>query len=134
MAFSHEIRIRFIDTDMSGRIHYSSLLRYFESCEIEFFRSLGLHAEDSIRAGIGLPRVHVECDYLGAIHYDDLLRVEVSVGKVGHSAFRLEFDVRKEQTLVARGNFVIVSMDKLTGRPVELPERLAGPLRQQLRS
>jgi acyl-CoA thioesterase FadM len=75
----------------------------------------------------------VECDYLGAIHYDDLLRVEVSVSKVGHSAFRLQFDVKKEQTLVARGNFVIVSMDRASGRPVQLPERLAGPLRGQLK-
>lgn len=132
IPFHYDIRIRFIDVDMTGRIHYTSLLRYFEVAEIEFFRSLNLRIEDSLKSGIGLPRVHVECDYLGAIHYDDLLQFEVTVGKVGHSAFRLEFDVKKEEKLVARGNFVIVAMDRTRGRPVELPSELAEPLRRQL--
>jgi len=130
--FRHDIRIRFIDVDMTGRIHYTSLLRYFEAAEIEFLRSLNLKIEESLQAGVGLPRVHVECDYLGAIHYDDLLQFEVTVGKVGHSAFRLEFNVMKEQKTVARGNFVIVAMDRASGRPVELPAQLAEPLRRHL--
>jgi YbgC/YbaW family acyl-CoA thioester hydrolase len=130
--FRHDIRIRFIDVDMTGRIHYTSLLRYFEAAEIEFFRSLNLKIEESLQAGVALPRVHVECDYLGAIHYDDLLQFEVTVGKVGHSAFRLEFNVMKEQKTVARGNFVIVAMDRASGRPVELPGQLAEPLRRYL--
>lgn len=130
--FRHEIRIRFIDVDMTGRIHYTSLLRYFEAAEIEFLRSQGLLVEDSMKAGIALPRVHVECDYLGAIHYDDLLQFEVTVGKVGHTAFRLEFQVLKNEKTVARGNFVIVAMDTTTNRPVELPKRLATPLRALL--
>src|SRR5882672_5091396 len=130
--FRHGIRIRFIDVDMTGRIHYTSLLRYFEAAEIEFFRSLNLKIEDSLKSGVGLPRVHVECDYLGAIHYDDLLQFEVTVGKVGHTAFRLEFTVKKEENTVARGNFVIVAMDHTTARPVQLPERLAKPLREHL--
>ena len=131
-AFRHDIRIRFIDVDMTGRIHYTSLLRYFEAAEIEFFRSIGLLVEDSLKAGVVLPRVHVECDYLGAIHYDDLLHFEVTVGKVGHTAFRLDFTVRKEEKIVARGNFVIVTMDRTTARPVQMPEHLATTLRQYL--
>ena len=130
--FHYDIRIRFIDVDMTGRIHYTSLLRYFEAAEIEFLRSLSLKIEDSLQSGVGLPRVHVECDYLGAIHYDDLLRFEVTVGRVGHSAFRLEFNVTKHEKTVARGNFVIVAMDRATGRPVELPSQLAEPLRRHL--
>jgi YbgC/YbaW family acyl-CoA thioester hydrolase len=130
--FHYDIRIRFIDVDMTGRIHYTSLLRYFEAAEIEFLRSLNLRIEDSLKSGIGLPRVHVECDYLGAIHYDDLLNFEVTVGKVGHSAFRLEFDVKKHDKTVARGNFVIVAMDRASGRAVELPAQLSEPLRRHL--
>jgi acyl-CoA thioester hydrolase len=130
--FHYDIRIRFIDVDMTGRIHYTSLLRYFEAAEIEFFRSLDLRIEDSLKSGVSLPRVHVECDYLGAIYYDDLLRFEVTVGKVGRSAVWLEFDVKKDEKTVARGNFVVVAMDSASGRPVELPAQLAEPLRRQL--
>ena len=31
--FRFETRIRFIDTDASGRIHYTAMFRYFESAE-----------------------------------------------------------------------------------------------------
>ncbi len=38
--FRFKTRIRFIDTDTSGRIHYTAMFRYFESAEIEFMRTL----------------------------------------------------------------------------------------------
>ena len=58
--FRFETRIRFIDTDASGRIHYTAMFRYFESAEIEWMRSRGI-----IYGGgdFTFPRVHVECDF-----------------------------------------------------------------------
>ena len=39
--FTHRVRVAFPDTDASGRIHFTAMLRYFESAEIEFLRSFG---------------------------------------------------------------------------------------------
>jgi len=118
MAFRWTTRILYIDTDASGRIHYTSLFRYFEAAEIEFFRSIGvLHHHP----GIGFPRVHVECDYSGAIRYDDLLVVEVSVGRIGNTSVQLKFRVLKDESEVATGNAVIASMDRQTQRASAIP-------------
>ncbi len=90
-AFVFETRIRFIDTDASGRIHYTCLFRYFEAAEIEFFRTMGFR---TFREDVSFPRVHVECDYRLALLYDDLIQIEVRLTKVGGSSVRLEFRVR----------------------------------------
>ena len=76
MVFRWTVRILFIDTDASGRIHYTALLRYFEAAEIELFREAGAMAD---RAHVGFPRVHIECDYRSAMLLDDEIVIEVTV-------------------------------------------------------
>ncbi len=118
MPFRWTTRILYIDTDASGRIHYTSLFRYFEAAEIEFFRSIGVLHD---HPGIGFPRVHVECDYRGAIGYDDLLVFEVTLGRVGKSSVQLKFRVLKDDVEVARGAVVIASIDRQTQSAVPIP-------------
>jgi acyl-CoA thioester hydrolase len=118
MIFRWTTRILFMDTDASGRIHYTALFRYFEAAEIEFFRSTGvLHNHP----GIGFPRVHVECDYRSAIRYDDLLTIEVSVGKISGASIQLKFRVLKDEAEVASGNVVMAAMDYQTQRGTAIP-------------
>jgi YbgC/YbaW family acyl-CoA thioester hydrolase len=118
MTFRWTTRILFIDTDASGRIHYTALFRYFEAAEIEFFRAIGVLHE---HPGIGFPRVHVECDYRSAIRFDDLLVIEVSVGRIGNASVQLKFRVLKNEVEAASGNVVIASMDRETQRATAIP-------------
>jgi YbgC/YbaW family acyl-CoA thioester hydrolase len=124
-AFVFETRIRFIDTDASGRIHYTCLFRYFEAAEIEFFRTMGFR---TFREDVSFPRVHVECDYRLALLYDDLIQIEVRLTKVGGSSVRLEFRVMKQGKLAATGCVVMVCMDRKTLGAVAIPEELRGKL------
>src|SRR5579862_8073458 len=98
MPFHWTTRILFMDTDASGRIHYTALFRYFEAAEIEFFRAIGILHE---HPGVSFPRVHVECDYRSAIRYDDLLAIEVSVGRIGNTSVQLKFRVLKDEVEAA---------------------------------
>ncbi len=123
--FRFETRIRFIDTDASGRIHYTAMFRYFESAEIEFMRSLGVSYESH---EFGLPRVHVECDFLLQIGYDDLIVIEVSLTKLGRSSIRLEFCGTKRGELAAKGAVVVVCMDKNSKRAIPIPDELRARL------
>ncbi len=56
MAFVHASRVRFVDTDASGRIHYTAMLRHFEAAESEFFQASGLRYEEVQNSGLGWPR------------------------------------------------------------------------------
>jgi YbgC/YbaW family acyl-CoA thioester hydrolase len=127
--FRFRTRIRFIDTDASGRIHYTAMFRYFESAELEFMRRLGVNYTEF---GYGFPRVHVECDFFSSIVYDDELEIEVFLTKLGRSSVRLEFRTLKEDKLAARGAVVIACMDKKTERAISIPPELRERFAQEV--
>jgi acyl-CoA thioester hydrolase len=124
--FRFETRIRFIDTDASGRIHYTAMFRYFESAEIEFLRTLGISYD--ARRGYNLPRVHVECDFLRVIGHDDLIQIEVCVTSLGRSSIRFEFQTFKAGELAAKGAVVVACADRETLRSVPMPDELRAKL------
>jgi acyl-CoA thioester hydrolase len=123
--FRFQTRIRYIDTDASGRIHYTSMFRYFESAEIELMRSLDIFYGPS---GYAFPRVHVECDFKGAMVHDDVIDIEVFLARVGRSSVRLEFRTLKSGELVAKGLVVIACMDLSTQRSTPIPEEIRAKL------
>jgi acyl-CoA thioester hydrolase len=124
--FTHRVRVAFPDTDASGRIHFTAMLRYFEAAEIEFLRALGYCYRDA--PDIGFPRVRVECEYRSAVGFDDLLDITVSVKRVGTSSYTLEFAALKEGAVAANGSIVVVCVGR-PGRAQALPEVLKEALR-----
>ena len=127
--FRFRTPIRYIDTDASGRIHYTAMFRYFESAEIEFMRELGI----TYRSGaVHLPRVHVECDYKKAIVYDDELEIEVVLRRLGRSSMRFEFHATVAGELVAQGAVVIACMNRETQCAIPIPEEMREKLEKVL--
>jgi acyl-CoA thioester hydrolase len=120
-TFTHRVRVAFPDTDASGRIHFTAMLRYFESAEIEFLRSLGYCYRDAPE--VGFPRVRVECEYRSVVGFDDELDITVSVKRVGTSSYTLEFAAWKDGVMAANGSIVVVSVGR-PGRAQALPEAL----------
>ena len=133
MPFRWPARIRFVDTDASGRIHYTSLLRHFEAAEAEFMRALGVSYSHLPENNLAWPRVHVECDYLGALTYDDQVEIEVSVERIGRSSFTLGFEVLLEGKAVARGKIVVAAMDRSSAKSLPLPEGLVERLTKEMK-
>ncbi|HEY4088244.1 MAG TPA: thioesterase family protein [Bryobacteraceae bacterium] len=121
MVFRWPVRILFIDTDASGRIHYTAMLRYFEAAEIELFRAAGAQED---REKVGFPRVHVECDYKSAIYFDDELIIELSIGNIGRSSIELLYRAMKKGVVAVSGKIVIAAMDPKTDQSVEIPPGL----------
>jgi YbgC/YbaW family acyl-CoA thioester hydrolase len=125
-------RVRFSDTDASGRIHYTAMLRFFEAAEVEFLRSLGVPYSVIQDGQTSYPRVRIECDYTGAVRDDDVVAIGVTVERVGRSSFTLAFDARVGAREAARGRITIVCMSIATQTSRPLPETLAAILRSRL--
>ncbi len=126
--FVYQSRVRFGDTDASGRIFYVSLLNHFDAAEAEFLRHLGVGYREIQNRKVGFPRVRVECDYTGALVYDDLMEIAVTVARTGRASFTLAFGVSVEGRDCARGQVTIVSIDRETQRAIPLPENLRAAL------
>ena len=130
MPFIWNSRVRFVDTDASGRIHYTAMLRHFEAAEQEFFRSFGVSYTDPRSHEYGFPRVHVECDYTGYVTNDDMLAIAVTVDRIGHASFTLGFDVTVEGRHVAKGIIVIACVSFETRRARPMPEEFVAMLKR----
>ncbi|HZR41888.1 MAG TPA: thioesterase family protein [Ktedonobacteraceae bacterium] len=134
---SIQIRVPFIDTDPSGRIHFTAMFRYMDIAEHELMRSLGFPRATSF-PDIEFPRVHVSCDYRRAVCYDDELTIEARIDHVGRSSWSVVFTAYytsefkelgpDESKSVATGKVTIVAMDKETERARTLPDELRAVL------
>lgn len=135
------VRVSFADVDSSQRIHFTAMFRYFEVAEHELMRSLDMPYATTLWES-AFPRVHLECDFSGAVRYDDLLDVEARIERVGTSSWTVAFtaryadapDTRRDTTpgaMVATGKMVIVSMNPETERSQPLPEKLRAALTRE---
>ncbi len=128
------IRVPFVDVDASARIHFTALFRYMEVAEHALMRSLGLPYATAL-SELAFPRVHLSCDFRGALHFDDLLDIEARVAHVGTSAWTVAFTARlapeaeggrtgASSAPMAEGRMTIVAMDPASARATPLPADL----------
>jgi acyl-CoA thioester hydrolase len=135
-AATIHVRVPFVDVDSTQRIHYTAWLRFMEVAEHHLMRSIGFSYATVLRDQ-AYPRVHLECDFRGAIQYDDELEVEARIERVGRSSWTLSFEGRRidasEDTgAVATGRMTIVCMDSTTQRARPLPDDLRRALAADL--
>jgi YbgC/YbaW family acyl-CoA thioester hydrolase len=121
------IRVQFGDVDSSQRIHFTAMFRYMEVAEHHLMRSIGLPYATALQ-GQAFPRVHLECDFRSAILYDDELDMTARIAGVGTSSWTVSFTARnvsrEQDSIVAEGRMIIVSMDPATEHAAPLPEEL----------
>ncbi|HYL78206.1 MAG TPA: thioesterase family protein [Bryobacteraceae bacterium] len=126
--FIWQSRIRFGDTDASGRVFYISLLRQFEAAEHELLRAMGCPYNLFQEPRVDFPRVHVECDYTSPLVFDDPIDTAVTVERVGGSSFTFGFAITTAGRLAARGKLTVVAMDPKTHKSTPLPDKLRATL------
>jgi YbgC/YbaW family acyl-CoA thioester hydrolase len=118
---TERMRVQWVDTDASGRIHYTAALRYFEVAEHALMRRV--FSEPPSERGFSMPRVHVEADYEAMLGYPDEFDCTVRVLALGRSSVTFGYEiVRLDGVRAIRGRIVAVAVGA-DGRPTPLPER-----------
>ena len=132
MTFKHRFRVHWVDTDIAGVMHFSNYFRYFEACEEEFYRFLGMDL-NRLREeyGILLPRVEASCHYKVACHFNDDLEVSLKVRGVSSKTISYEFRILKEGKTVAEGSVKCIATT-LDWKVVDLPEEFAKIIRKSV--
>ena len=127
-SHTHHTRVAWIDTDTSGRIHYSAAMRWFEAAEHSLMREIYQELGNPPR--LNLPRVHVEADYQGALVFEDEVACTAEVLRVGDSSITYGYKVVDQagETCVT-GKIVAVAIGENL-RPCRIPD----PLRAALES
>lgn len=115
------MRVNWVDTDTSGRIHYTAALRYFETAEHGLMRKL-FEGPSPTERGFHLPRVHVEADYKAPLRFPDEFECEARVSAFGRSSVTYGYEVRRPAgELCVIGRIVAVAVGD-DGKTIPLPE------------
>jgi acyl-CoA thioester hydrolase len=104
----HEHRIRrkveYVDTDMSGIVHFSRFLIYMENTEHAFLAAIGagVHLQHEGRE-VSWPRVAVSCDYQSPARFGDVLEIHLRVIRKGTRSLTYGFEISRDGVTLARG-------------------------------
>ncbi|MCH1495386.1 MAG: acyl-CoA thioesterase [Rubripirellula sp.] len=132
MTFSTTRRVEFRDTDAAGIVHFSAFFPMMEAAEHELLRALGLSVMpksvsrsganspgDASGLNVTWPRVSASCQYLAAAHFEDLLKIEVVVKKIGRTSVQYGFTFLRDGQTLAEGLVTSVCCRLYRGRPAQ---------------
>ncbi len=119
-------RVRWADADPAFRINFPRYFEYFEEGESELLRACGLsllyHGHE-----YGFPRVQADCTFKRTLALDAEFTMRVSVGKLGRSSIRYDYQFFDEHgELAAEGSMTVVATKD--GKAVEMPAEMRAAL------
>ncbi|MDD6190663.1 MAG: acyl-CoA thioesterase [Firmicutes bacterium] len=98
MAYIHEQRIQFFDTDKMQVTHHANYIRFFETARTEYLRSEGLPYSDMEKGDFQIPVLGVEAKFKTPSVYDELIAIECRIGKIAPASFEVEYEIRNAET------------------------------------
>jgi 4-hydroxybenzoyl-CoA thioesterase len=133
--FSHVFPVRFAHVDHAGIVYYPRFFDYFHAAFEEFFRQkMGVRSYVELldERRIGLPAVHSECDFKAPLRFGDMVRVDMSIDRLGGKSIRFRYRLYRiedrargdEADLAAEGVVVCVVTDLDHFRGLEIPDDL----------
>ena len=122
--FTHQIRVRFVETDAMGIVHHSNYLAYFEEARVAFLAHVGHPFTEWRDAGLESPVLESFVTYRQPLRFDDVITVHLSLAAVTRATFQMAYLVTtgSGNELLAHATGVTVHGCTTTdGRPTRLP-------------
>jgi len=133
-AYRHfdDITTRWMDNDAYGHVNNVVYYSYFDTVVNAYL--IGKGALDIAKSPVIGLVVETHCNFFSAIAFPDKVRAGLRVGHIGTSSVRYEIGLFRndEDVAAAQGHFVHVYVDRATGKPVALPEKLQAALKPLL--
>jgi acyl-CoA thioester hydrolase len=123
--FSTDFRVRFAETDAQGVAHNSNYLVWFEVARIAYLEEYagGYQALRDLGLESFVLEAHIR--YRLPAHFDDRLRIHTRVGELRGARFRFDYEITRDDELIADGWTTHACVDAKTLRPTRIPADLA---------
>ncbi len=119
------LRVRYGETDQMGYVYYGHYAAYCEVARVEALRSLGMSYKQLEESGVMLPVLEHHAFYHRPAHYDDLLRIAVTIKAMPTAIIRFKYEFHNEQRELlhtAETKLAFVRSDSM--RPCRPPQQL----------
>lgn len=126
------ITTRWHDNDLYGHVNNVVYYSYFDSAVNAYL--IGRGGLDIHNGAVVGFVVSSACDYFASIAFPESIEVGLRVAKLGNSSVQYELAIFKagEQEACAAGRFVHVFVERVSNRPVAIPEPLRAALQELL--
>ena len=118
------ITTRWMDNDQYGHVNNVVYYSWFDTAVNAHLIEQGV-LDAASGTTIGLV-VETQCNYFAPLAFPQAIEAGIRVARLGGSSVRYEVGLfaQGEALTAARGHFVHVYVDRVTRRPVALPDRL----------
>jgi 4-hydroxybenzoyl-CoA thioesterase len=120
----YERPVRFEEVDAAGIVFFARFLNYAHEAMEAFFAPLdGGYVRLVMSRRIGVPAVHVECDFRSPLRYGDTVDIDVAVTHIGTRSFTLRYSYARatDGKHVATVTHVVATTDLDAMRAVPIP-------------
>ncbi len=127
--FSHKLRVRYSEIDGQKIVFNAHYLTYLDIAIYEYFREvLGEQewTELAERHIFDIALVKTTMEYKGSARFDDILRIDGRIGKIGNSSFTFIADIVRDRTgeTVLSGELIYVNYHVQQGKSQPIPENV----------
>lgn len=135
LHFETFLPVRYYETDQMGVVHHSNYIRYFECARNGMMEQWGYPIEMCEKDGVFIPIVSVSCKYKHPAKMGDVLKVTSDIIDPPLAKLTLVQEVfNQDGVLCASGEVVLAFIDKVTGRPVRCPQKIADIIETRLKN
>ncbi len=124
MSHVFTLRVYYEDTDMGGIVYHANYLKFIERARSDWVRGLGIDQRAmKEEGGLVFAVRRVECDYLLAARFDDVLEVRTQVQSVTGARLLLRQEIDRAGEAICTALVTIVCVTE-TGHPARLPANI----------
>jgi len=124
------LRVRYGETDQMGYVYYGNYALYYEVGRVDALRTIGMTYRELEEDGVMMPVLKMECEYVKAAKYDELLTIKVIIKELPGIRMPFFYEVYNEAgELVNKGSTTLVFINMSTNKPVRCPEKLFSRLK-----
>jgi len=119
------LRVRYGETDQMGYVYYGNYALYYEVARVDALRFLGMTYRELEENGVMMPVLKMECNYVKAAKYDDLLSIKTSIKEMPGVRMHFCYEISNEAgELINKGETTLVFIDMKTNKLTRCPDKL----------
>lgn len=119
--FVHELRVRYGECDPQGIVFNANYLLYFDVAFTEMWRVAVGPWSEMVEAGVDAVVAESHLSYRQPARFDDELRLELAITRLGTTAVTTSIDVMRGDELLLEGWLRHVCVSTSTWKKTELP-------------
>ena len=122
---THQIRVRYGETDPMKYVYYGNYAEYLEVARVELFRKIGISYNEIEQRGIWLPVSEYSIKYLKPAKYDDLLEIKTTIKKLPSVRIEFEYEIYNQANeMLTEAHTTLFFLDAEKQKITKCPEFL----------